>query len=100
MSPASPRVWLDVSALRRSPPQPTGIPRVLHCLARELLQRDDLNARLCVIEEHRGLCETNESAVLDRCPTPVVDGFPRRSLTHRIRGRLPSLFTLPDPTPS
>ena len=60
------RLWIDVSPLRKCPSQPTGIPRVLVCLARELawLGRDDL--RFCVAEGQRALRPIRIESLLAR----------------------------------
>ncbi len=96
MDPHWRRIWLDVSALRRSPAQPTGTPRLIHRLAREVLHIEPA-ARLCVVDEHCGLCEVSPSAIFRRFEEPVADEPPRPPLGLRIRGRLRSLCNLPAP---
>jgi glycosyltransferase involved in cell wall biosynthesis len=77
------RVWLDVSTLSSCPPRPTGIPRVLLSLTRELVQRRYANLKLCVVVEQRGVREIAPEELCARFfPSPAVapppDGSPRR----------------------
>jgi glycosyltransferase involved in cell wall biosynthesis len=66
MSSRTPRLWIDVSPLRKCPSQPTGIPRVLVSLARELAQLNRPDLRFCVIEGQRALRPVRIEALLAR----------------------------------
>jgi glycosyltransferase involved in cell wall biosynthesis len=72
------RVWIDVSPLRKCPTQPTGIPRVILSLTRELLAMDYANVRLCVVEEQRALRSVTAAEVFDRfqSSSPADVGIP------------------------
>jgi glycosyltransferase involved in cell wall biosynthesis len=86
---SAPRIWIDVSPLRKCPTQPTGIPRVLVSLARELarLDRDDL--RFCVVEGQRALRPIRIESLLLRfdrsSPAEVETPLETRGFVERMR---------------
>jgi glycosyltransferase involved in cell wall biosynthesis len=82
------RLWIDVSPLRKCPSQPTGIPRVLISLARELARsgRDDLH--FCVSLGQRALRPIRIESLLARfahsSPAEVETPLESRGLVERI----------------
>ena len=84
-----PRIWIDVSPLRKCPTQPTGIPRVLVSLGRELtrIERDDLG--FCVALGQRALRPIRIESLLTRfersSPAEVETPLETRGFVERMR---------------
>jgi glycosyltransferase involved in cell wall biosynthesis len=82
------RIWIDVSPLRKCPSQPTGIPRVLVSLARELARLDRSDLRFCVIEGQRALRPIRIESLLARfarsSPAEVETPLESRGFVERI----------------